>query len=136
MSKRAEWAIRTRPVEQLGQLLEHLARGGRGVDHGLRDAGEALDPARQRPFRPHQRVECVVKLAAAHEYGPHLGQFAEVAGEPVGFGVDGQELGARDWLVEQIHERPMQLLASDGLQRAVRRGGEVVRLAGGEAVPP
>ena len=87
-------------LEQAGQLREHLVRRGRGVDHGLRDAGEPLDAARQRAFRPHQRVECVVQLTAAHEHGAHLGQLAEVAGEPVGLGVDGEKLGARERLVE------------------------------------
>ena len=102
-------------LEQLPHVLEDLQGRRSGVDHRLRDAGEALDPAHQGPFRPHQRVECVVKLPAAHEHRAHLGQLAEVAGEPVGLGVDRKEFGAHDWLVEQIHERPMQLLASDGL---------------------
>ena len=114
--------------------------GGRGVDHRLRDAGEALDAARQRAFRPHQRVECVVQLAAAHQHGADLGQLAEVAGEPVGLGVDGEELGAGHGLVEQIHERPMQPSGSDGSQGAARPGAKpsarALSLAGWPAPPP
>ena len=102
--------------QQITELLEHLAGRRCGLQHGLGDAREALDAARERAFRPHQRVECVVQLPAAHEHGPHLGQLAEVAGEPVGLRVDREEFGARDWLGEQMHERPMQLLRSDGMQ--------------------
>jgi hypothetical protein len=101
-------------AEQLGELLEHLARGRRGVDHGLGDAGEALDAARERAFRPDQRVECVVQLASTDEHRPDLGQLAEVGGKPVRLGVDGEKLGARHGLVEQIHERPMQARGPDG----------------------
>jgi hypothetical protein len=88
------------PLQQFAQLLEHLARRRRGVHHRLRDAGEALDPARERPFRPHHRVECLVQLASTHQHGADLGQLAEVAGQAVGLGVDGEELGPGDGLVE------------------------------------
>ena len=104
------------PGEQLGELLEHLLGRRRGVHHRLRDAGEALDPTRQRPFRPDDRVECLVQLAAADQHGAHLGELAEVAREAVGLGVDGEELGPGHGLVEQMHERPMELPGSDGLQ--------------------
>jgi hypothetical protein len=86
--------------QQAAELLEDLARRRSRVDHGLRDAGEALDPARERTFRPDDRVECLVQLPAAHEHRSHLGQLAEVAGEPVGLRIDRKELGVGDGLVE------------------------------------
>ena len=93
-------------------------------------------PREQRPFRPHQRVECVVQLASADQHGADLGELAEVAGQPVGLGVDGEELGLGHWLVEQIHERPMQPRGPDGLAgerhvppdvRSAPRRGEGIR---------
>jgi hypothetical protein len=111
--------------QHVAHLLEDLTRLRCRLEHRLGDSREALDPAREGAFRPHQRVECVVQLPAAHEHGPHLGQLAEVAGEPVRLGVDREELGLGDWSGEQIHERPMQSLGPDGLQL----GGEVVRRA-------
>ncbi len=76
-----------------------------------------------------------MQLPAAHQHGANLGELAEIPGKAVGLGVDGEELGAGHGLVEQIHERPMQLPASDGLQDAASnvrggaRGGEAVLLA-------
>ena len=94
VSKRALCATSTRPSSSSRELGQHLRGRRRAVDHRLRDAGEALDPARQRPLRPHERVEGLVQLAAAHQHGAHLGQLAQVAAEAVGLGVDREELGA------------------------------------------
>ena len=74
----------------------------RAVDHRLRDAGEALDPAPQRHARAHQRRPAVVQLAAADQHRADLGQLARVAAEAVGLGVDDEELGGRDRLLEQV----------------------------------
>jgi hypothetical protein len=57
-----------------------------------------------------------VQLASTDQHGADLGQLAEVARHAVRLGVDGEELGLRNWLVQQIHERPMQPRGPDGLQ--------------------
>ena len=125
------------PVEQLRQLRQHLVGRGRRVDHALRDSGEALDPSRQRPLDTHERVERLVQLPAANQHRTHLGQLAQVSAEPVGLGVDGQELRRREGTVEQnrsvrarffsllrrMHERPMEPPAPDGPQRPLRGEG-------------
>ena len=48
---------------------QHLLGRRRAVHHRLRDAGEALDAARERPLGAHERVEGLVQLAAADEHG-------------------------------------------------------------------
>ena len=59
-----------------------------------------------------------MQLAAAHQDRADLRDLAEVAREPVGLGVDGEELGPGHGLVEQAHERPMEPCGSDGLHGA------------------
>jgi hypothetical protein len=105
--------MRTRPVErravrdehaplELGrQIGQHRLGGGRLVDHRLADAGEALDPARQRRADLQQRLPAVVQLAAADEHGADLGQLARAARGPVGLRVDDEELGGAQGRVEQ-----------------------------------
>jgi hypothetical protein len=81
-------------------LREHLLGGGRGVDHRLRDAREPLDAAPERVGDADQRVPLVVQLSAAHEHGPDLGQFAALARQPVGLGIQRDELGGGERLFE------------------------------------
>ncbi len=107
-------------LQQRLELGEHLLGRRRAVDHVLADAGEALDPASQRPLDAHERVEALVQLAAADEHRADLGQLAELAGEPVRLGVDGDELGGGQRVVEQIHGTAMQARGSDGTQTSVR----------------
>ena len=47
-------------------------------------------------------LPAVVQLAAADEHRADLGQLARVAAEAVGLGVDDEELGGCDRLLEQI----------------------------------
>ena len=63
-------------------------------------------PARQRPLDVHQRLPALVQLAAADEHGADLGQLAGLAGEPVGLGVDDEELGVASGC-RRIHSRPV-----------------------------
>ena len=85
----------------------------------LRDAGEALDPARQRPRHAHQRLEALVQLAAADQHGADLGQLAVLAGSAVGLHVDGEELGGGEGQVGDCHTEPVRP-APDGMQGRVR----------------
>ena len=129
------------PSQQRRQLGEHLLGRRRAVDHVLADAGEALDAAPQRPLHAHERVERLVQLAAADEHRADLGQLAELAGEAVRLGVDGDELGGGQRMVAQIHGtgdgsappgrnanvrshrlRPTGRLLSAGLSRRSARG--------------
>ena len=116
-------------LEQVGDLGQHLLRRGRAVHHPLGDAGEALDAARQRPFRPDQGVECLVQLASTHEHGAHLGHLAEVAAEPVGLGVRTNSAGA---VVARVVTR-----TADATPRVGRIEGErIVSAAAGRSRPP
>ena len=81
-------------LEQVGQIGQRRLGGRRLVDHRLGDPRVVLDPARQRPLHAHQRLPALVQLAAADQHRPDLGQLAGVAGEPVGLGVDDEELRA------------------------------------------
>jgi hypothetical protein len=92
-------------LEHPRQLTEHVRRGGRGVDHLLGDAREALDAAREGAFHTYERLPGVVGLAASHEHGADLGQLAEIAATAVGLRVHGQQLRARKGEVAQIHGR-------------------------------
>jgi len=110
-------------LEQVGQLGERRLGGRRGIDHLLRDLREALDHPRQRRAARDERLPAVVQLAAADEHGPDLRELAGLAAEPVGLGVDDEELRRGQRLGEQVHRR----------QRAVRtrRHARVVAAAGG-----
>jgi hypothetical protein len=114
-------------VQQVGQLGQHLLGRRRAVDHPLRDAGESLDPARERALHLDQRVERLVKLPAAHQNGADLGHLAQVAAVPVGLGVERHELGGCEGLVELQHEQVIEPRRPDGWgARLPRAGGEVV----------
>ena len=67
-SKAALWATSTRPRSSSATLRQHLLGRRRGVDHRLRDAREALDPAPERVRDADQRVPLVVQLAPADEH--------------------------------------------------------------------
>ena len=90
------------PAQLRGQLGQLRLGRRRLVDHRLRDAGEALDPARERRAHGQQRLPALVQLAPADEHGAHLGQLAGVARQPVRLGVDDEELRGGDGLIE-IH---------------------------------
>jgi hypothetical protein len=90
------------PAQLRGQLRQLRLGRRRLVDHRLRDAGEALDPARERGADGQQRLPALVQLAPADEHGAHLGQLAGVARQPVRLGVDDEELRGGDGLIE-IH---------------------------------
>ena len=105
-SRALERLAQDAPVEGGGVRDEHAsfeqrrevraarsARLGRLVDHRLRDAGEALNPARQRAPHPHERRAAVVQLAAPDEHRADLGELAASPAEPVRLDVDGEELG-------------------------------------------
>ncbi len=92
-SNDAECATSTLPSIMPRELGQHVLGAGRLVDHGLRDAGEPLDPARQRRRRGHERLPAVMQLAAADEHGADLRQLAAISAQPVGLRVDDQELG-------------------------------------------
>jgi hypothetical protein len=110
-----------------GELGQDGGRLGRRVDHRLRDPGEALDAAPQRKLRANHRLPRLVQLAPADEHTADLGELALVAPEPVGLGVDGEELGGRERLVAQIHGEHLSALG----------GRHAYELAfGGEAVHP
>jgi hypothetical protein len=79
--------------EKRGDVGQDFLRRRSAVGHGLADPGEALDAPRQRSDRSHQRVEALVQLAAADQYGAHLSQLAIVAAPAVGLDVDRHELG-------------------------------------------
>ena len=67
------------PAQQLRHLRQHVLGRRRGVDHRLRDAREALDPAPERVGHADQRVPLVVQLSPADEHRPDLGQLAALA---------------------------------------------------------
>ena len=92
-SNDALWATSTRPSISPASSPQHVGGRRRRVHHLLGDAGQPLDPARQRPLDGHQRLEAVVQLAAAHQHRADLGQLAQVAAAAVGLGVDRQVLG-------------------------------------------
>ncbi len=97
-------------AQQPAQLRQHVLGRGRRVEHRLRDAGEALDPAPERVRDADQRVPLVMELAAAHEHRPDLGQLAAFARQTVGLGVEGDELRGGEGLLEHgphsIRPRP------------------------------
>jgi hypothetical protein len=107
------------PLHPARQLTQHVLRRRRVVDHGLGDAGEALDAAAQRPLGAHQGVPLVVGLPAADEHGAHLGELAQLAATPVGLGVHGQELGGGERRQRQIHPG-IEPLRSDRMKRPSR----------------
>ena len=117
-------------VELVGEVGQDGVRRRRRVDHLLRDLREALDRARQRRGAVDERLPAVVQLAAADEHRADLGQLARLPGAAVGLRVDDEELGGRERLGEQVHERMFSRRA-DGcthrLQR--RRPGAAVSLA-------
>ena len=78
-SKLAECATSTRPVEHARELRQHALRRRRVGDHHLRDPGEALDAARQRPAHATSDSTALVQLAAADEHRADLGQLARLA---------------------------------------------------------
>ncbi|MFN8202086.1 MAG: hypothetical protein U0S48_05950 [Solirubrobacteraceae bacterium] len=92
------------PVQRGDEIGEDDLGLRRLVDHRLRDAGEPLDPARQRRADRAQRGEAVVQLTAAHEDRPDLGDLAGIAAQAVGLGVDGQELGGAQRKGEEVHD--------------------------------
>ena len=99
-SKRGVVGDQHAAAQQRGQPWQHVLGRRRGVDHRLRDPGEALDAAPERVRDADQRVPLVVQLAAADEHRPDLGQLAALAAEPVGLGVEGDELGGGEGLFE------------------------------------
>jgi hypothetical protein len=57
-------------AQLLGEVGQDELGRRRLVDHRLRDAGEALDAARQRRADADERLPAVVQLAAADEHAP------------------------------------------------------------------
>ena len=111
------------PAHLRRQLGQHALGRRRGVDHRLRDAGEALDAARERLRDADERAPAVVQLAAADQHRADLGQLAEVLAEPVGLGVDGEELRGEQGLCgEVVHEPPFLRLAPDAVHVRVQKG--------------
>ena len=106
--------------ELLGEVGQDRVGRRRGVDHRLRDLREALDRARQRRAAVDERLPAIVQLAAADEHGADLGQLARRARLAVGLGVDDEELGGRERLGEQVHER-MFPRSGDALQAELQR---------------
>ncbi len=86
----------------LEQRHDRVERRG-AVDHRLGDPGEALDPPPQRHVRAHQRCPPLMQLTTADQHRTDLGQLASVAGKTVGLGVDDEELGAGDRLLQHLH---------------------------------
>ncbi len=124
-SKPALWATSTRPAHRGGQLGQRRLGGRRLVDHRLGDPGEALDAAREGCAHGHERLPAIVQLAAADQHGADLRELAGVAGQAVGLGVDGEELGGAQGLVEK-HRTPGGVrLPPDGVQQLPHpaRGG-------------
>ena len=109
------------PLEQVGQLAEHLVRRRRSVHHALCNAGEALDAARERPLDPDERVVGLVQLPAAHEHRPDLGHLAEVAAVAVRLGVERHELGGGEGCGESGHGPAIEPRRPDGWGEAVHR---------------
>ena len=111
------------PAHLLRELGQHALRRRRGVDHRLRDPGEALDAARQRLRHADERAPALVQLATADEHGADLGQLAGVAREPVRLRVDREELrGEQGKIGERGHEPLFLRPAPDGLHVLVRTG--------------
>ena len=110
------------PAHLRRQLGQHALRRRRGVDHRLRDAGEALDAARQRLRDADQRAPALVQLAAADQHRADLGQLAEVLAEAVGLGVDGEELRGEQGLCGEVVHEPLFLrLAPDAVHVRVQK---------------
>ena len=119
------------PLQLLGELGQHHTRRRRGVDHRLRDAGEALDAAAQRLLDADERAPALVELAAADQHGADLGQLAGLAREPVGLRVDREELrGEQGKIGERGHEPPFLRPGSDAVQVLVRTGMFICVLRG------
>ncbi|CAA9474416.1 MAG: hypothetical protein AVDCRST_MAG30-351 [uncultured Solirubrobacteraceae bacterium] len=87
-----------------GELREDGLGRGRGVDHRLRDPGEALDAARQRLRHADERGPAVVQLPASDEHGADLGELALLARAAVGLRVDGEELGGGERVGGEVGE--------------------------------
>src|SRR5438067_620727 len=85
------------PFEQLRDPRQHLFGFRRGGDHALRDAGEALDAARERRPRANERRPALVQLTAADQDGADLGQLAGRSRAAVRLDVDCEVLGFGGW---------------------------------------
>jgi hypothetical protein len=90
-------------VHLLDQVRQDDFGLGRLVEHRVGDARQALYAARQRRAHRAQRGEAVVQLAAADEHGADLGELAAIAGVAVRLGVDDEELGAAQRVVDEVH---------------------------------
>ena len=116
------------PAQLRGEPRQHVLGRRRRVDHRLRDAGEALDVAPERLRDADQRRPLLVQLSAADQHRADLGQLAALAAEPVGLGVEGDELGGGEGQVE--HGPPSIHPGPDGATaRAAPRRGNVRRRA-------
>ena len=113
------------PAQHRRQLGQHVLGRGRRVDHRLRDPREALDAAPERVRHADERVELVVQLAAADQHRADLGQLAAIAGEPVGLGVEREELGRCERLFE--HGPRSMSRGSDGATALARARCSTVR---------
>ena len=109
------------PLEQVGDLGQHLLGRRRSVHHALCNAGEALDAARERPLDLHERVVGLVELPTADQHRADLGHLAEVAAVAVRLGVEGDELGGGEGCVEVRHEPAIEPRGSDGWGESVQR---------------
>ena len=90
-------------LQALRQPGQDTRRWVGALHHRLRDAGQPLHSARQRPANRHQRLEALVQLSPADQHGAHLGQLAFLADAPVGLDVECHELRGAQGLVEQLH---------------------------------
>ena len=101
----ALWATSTRPRICAGQLGQHALRRRRRVDHRLRDPGEALDAARQRRAR-RRPASPSARAARRRRRAPRRPRSARtVLAEPVGLGVDGEELRGEQGLCGEVDAR-------------------------------
>jgi hypothetical protein len=92
-------------LQQLREAPQHVGGLGRRVHHRLRDASEALYPARERVADSHERLPLVVQLAPADHHRADLRQLAQVAAAAVRLHVHGEELGAGQLCVREAHDR-------------------------------
>ena len=127
------------PAQQLGHLRQHLAPAGARVHHRLRDPGEALDPARQRPLR-RARASRTSRAARPPptSTAPTSVSSQQLAAEAVGLGVERHELGAGHRLLEQLHRADAIYAArTDGPRRCrAKPSTRALSLAAWPAPPP
>ena len=92
----------------------------RVVDHRLRDAGEALDAARQRPRHaaPATRSARAARRRRRARHRPRSAR-SRSPGSAVGLGVDGEELRGGEGQLGERHTEPVRP-APDGMQARVR----------------